>query len=73
MLTGKSFTVTLPRPGLITARAIAVFLFPVTRSILFRSLILSTVLTLFVVPCAYEVFSRFERHTHDITGEDIKA
>ena len=26
---------------------------------------LSTLLTLFVVPCFYELMSRFESHTHD--------
>lgn len=27
----------------------------------------STLLTLFVVPCAYEVFSKFERHDYEAT------
>jgi len=31
--------------------------------------LLSTILTLFVVPCAYEVFSKLERHTDKIAKE----
>ncbi len=34
----------------------------------------STVLTLFVVPCAYEIFSRYEKHTYVMpTEKDLKV
>jgi len=32
--------------------------------------LLSTILTLFVVPCAYEVFSKLERHTDKINEKN---
>ncbi|OIO37384.1 MAG: acriflavin resistance protein [Candidatus Omnitrophica bacterium CG1_02_46_14] len=32
----------------------------------------STLLTLFVVPCAYEVFSKFEKHTYHISEKDFQ-
>jgi HAE1 family hydrophobic/amphiphilic exporter-1 len=32
----------------------------------------STILTLFVVPCAYEVFSRFEKHTYHVSDKDFQ-
>lgn len=55
-------------PGALAHGAGSETIVPMAVSIV-GGVIVSTVLTLFVVPCAYEVFSRFEKHNYTMPTE----